>query len=131
MSLKTLFASLALAALAAAPALAQQPGGGLAEICKSELAGVCGTAPADGKGSPVRCLFENEAKLGAECAAAVKVVKERREKLRAACKEDADKFCQAEAGRGGGFVQCLRSKQAELSKGCADAIAALPATGKP
>ena len=72
-----------------------------------------------------------EAKLGAECGTYVKAAEERRAKFRAACDSDGAKLCKDAAGKGGQLVQCLRSKQAELSKGCADAVAALPPPVQP
>ena len=98
------------------------------EACKAELTGLC-AASVDKRGGGVRCLGENQAKLGAACATAVKTVQERREKFQAACKADSDKLCAAEAlakGGRGEVVGCLRAKQAELSKPCAELVAALP-----
>ena len=127
MALKMFAASLFACAIVGAPALAQEmPAGGLGQLCKAELGAVCAPSP-DGKMGGIRCLFEKEADLGPECGAAVKVVKERRDRLRAACKEDADKLCQGADSKVAPIVQCLRAKQAELSKACADMIASLPA----
>jgi len=130
MALKMFAASLFVCAIVSVPALGQEvPAGGIGQLCKAELAAVC--APSadgkDGKMGGIRCLFEKEAALGPECAAAVKVVKERRDRLRAACKEDSDKLCQGADSKVAPIVECLRAKQAELSKACADMIASLPA----
>jgi len=100
--------------------------GGLGEACKTEMAGVCAGQAGKG-GAGFACLVQNQAKLGAACAAAVKTAQANREKVRTACKADADKLCAGTEAKGGRLVQCLRGKQAELTKPCADAIAAVPA----
>ena len=76
MALKMFAASLFVCAIVSVPALGQEvPAGGIGQLCKAELAAVC--APSadgkDGKMGGIRCLFEKEAALGPECAAAVKV----------------------------------------------------------
>ena len=102
-------------------------GGGLGQVCKSELASLCAS---DGKTGPFVCLQKNQAKLGAECATFVKAADERRTKFRAACETDRTKLCKDVEAKGGKQVQCLRDKQAELSKPCADALAAMPVPAK-
>lgn len=125
MKLKSMLAAAAMICLSTAVASAQEKGpGGLVQACKSELASLCVDG---GKNGPFVCLKQNEAKLGAECASYVKAAELRREKLRTACEADRAKLCQGSEAKGGQAIRCLRSKQAELSKGCADAIAALPA----
>ena len=89
-----------------------QRGGRLAETCKAELAGICATA-AGGTGGGMRCLFDNQAKLAAPCAAAVKTAQDRRAAVQASCGADAQKLCVGVEGRGGQLVQCQRGKQAE------------------
>ena len=124
----TFKAALTCSAILAIPALAwaQDPAPVRVEqACKTEMASLC--AATDGKQPRgIRCLTDNQAKLGAECATAIKNARERREKVQTACKADADKLCAGAQPKGGQFVACLRGKQAELSKPCADAIAALP-----
>lgn len=95
------------------------------DACKSEMATLC-PATADKQPRGIRCLTENKAKLGAACATAIKETQERREKLQAACKADADKLCSGVQAKGGQFIACLRGKSAELSKPCLEAIVALP-----
>jgi hypothetical protein len=95
------------------------------EACKAEMASLC-AGSGDKRPGGIRCLTDNQAKLGATCATAIKAARERREKLQAACKADADKLCKGVQPKGGQFVTCLRGKTAELSKPCADALAALP-----
>lgn len=97
----------------------------LNEACKTELSTLC-AANADKGPRGIRCLTDNQAKLGASCAAAIKTTQDRREKLQAACKADAEKLCAGVQSKGGQFVACLRGKTAELSRPCLEAIAALP-----
>jgi hypothetical protein len=121
----TRIALVALGVAAAMPALAQdvKPVG---QACKSEIASLCADAKAEG-GGVRKCLNGNAGKLGPECTASIAAAKERREKMRAACKDDIDKLCKDAEGKGGALGQCLRGKLAELSKPCADALAAMPA----
>ena len=130
MQSKTLTLTTALAMVVATAGLvtgafAQEKGGGLGQACKSELASLCA---ADAKKGPFVCLKQNEAKLGAECAAYVKTAEERRTRFRAACDADRAKLCNN--AKGGELVQCLRGKAADLSKPCSEALAALPAPTK-
>ena len=95
------------------------------EACKTEMASLC-VAKGDKQPRGIRCLTDNQAKLSAACATAIKATQERRTALQTACKADADKLCPTAKDKGGQFIACLRGKTAELSKPCADAIAALP-----
>ena len=96
------------------------------DACKTELASLCVAAKGDKQPRGIRCLTDNQAKLGAACATAIKATRDRREKLQTACKGDIEKLCAGVQPKGGQFVACLRGKTAELSKPCADAVAALP-----
>ena len=127
MKISSLTLAAIMASALATGAMAQdKAGGGLGVVCKAELASLC----AGGKAGPFVCLTQNQAKLGAECATYVKAAEERRTKFRAACEADRTKLCKDVEAKGGKQVQCLRDKQAELSKPCADALAALPAPAK-
>ena len=108
-------------------ALAQAPArGAVQEACKSEMASLCASA-GNGGGAVFRCLADNQAKLGADCSAALKTAQDRRAAFQAACKADTDKLCaESGNGRGGEVVACLRSKSADLSKPCADMLASMP-----
>ena len=120
-----LFAAFVALAPALAAAQSAQPVR-VEQACKAELTSLC-AGSADKRGGATRCLNDNQAKLGAECAGAIKAAQARREALQAACKADADKLCATTAApKGGQIVTCLRGKLAEVSKPCADAIAALP-----
>ena len=112
----------------AAPAFAQDATPRIGEACKAEVTQFCTGDAA--KGAPmIRCLTQNETKLGASCATAVKETKARRDKVRTACAEDVKKLCADGDKKGAQPVQCLRTKTAELTKDCADAVAALPVAG--
>jgi hypothetical protein len=120
---------MAAAVLVPATAFAQAPqGNAVTQACQSEITSLCG-ATADGRGGAIRCLSDNQAKLGAACAGALKAVEDRRAAFQAACKADLDKLCPAGASaeeKGGGRMACLRTKVSEVSKSCSDALAAMP-----
>ena len=118
-----MLATALLCGLATGASAQEKAGGGLGTVCKSELASLC---PSDAKTGPFVCLMQNQAKLGPECATYVKTAEERRAKFRATCAADGAKLCTDVDATGGKLTQCLRDKQAELSKPCAEAIAALP-----
>ena len=118
-----MLAAVLLGGLATGAVAQEKAGGGLGQVCKTEMASLC---PSDGKTGPFVCLLQNQAKLGAECGAYVKTAEERRVKFRAACETDRTKLCKDVEAKGGKMMQCLRDKQGELSKSCAEAIAALP-----
>jgi len=120
-----LAAAFALAAVfAVAPAFAQEAKP-VNQACKAEIESLCASAKEEG-GGVRKCLNDNAAKLGADCTASIAAAKERREKMRAACKDDVEKLCKDAEGKGGQVMQCLRSKTAELSKPCADILATMP-----
>ena len=124
MKIKPVMLAAALICGLATGAVAQEKaGGGLGQVCKTEMASLC---PSDGKTGPFVCLLQNQAKLGPECATYVKSAEERRAKFRTACETDRAKLCKDVDAKGGKMMQCLRDKQAELSKPCAEAVAALP-----
>ena len=115
--------------LAAAPAFAQGAAPRIGEACKAEVTQFCPADTAKGGGQVIRCLTQNETKLGPTCATAFNEIKARREKVRTVCAADVKKFCADGDKKGAAPVQCLRTKTAELTKDCADAVAALPAAG--
>lgn len=124
MTFKSIMLAAALLGGLASGAVAQEKaGGGLGVVCKAEMASLC---PSDGKTGPFVCLLKNQAKLGPECASYVKTAEDRRTKFRVACEADRAKLCKDVEAKGGKMMQCLHDKQAELSKPCAEAVAALP-----
>lgn len=114
-------------ALGTGAVIAQQgPAPRIGQACRADIAAHCANVE-KGKGGRVECLRQNEAKLTPACAAAVKAAVEVREAVRTACRDDRARLCGKGArGEGIGATACLRSKQAELSKACADALANLP-----
>ena len=91
--------------------------------CKADLASLCADA-GDKRGAQMRCLGDNKDKLSADCGTAVTAMQEKRKAMRAACKDDSAKLCPDL--RGGEMMSCMRTKTADLSKPCADALAAMP-----
>lgn len=98
------------------------------QVCKADADKLC--ASAERGGGRMRCLVENEAKLSGECKAVITKMQEARNAVREACKTDISSLCAAadadKEGRRAG-MRCLRENQAKLSKGCADALAQMPA----
>lgn len=122
MQFKSFVFAASLSMLTAGMALAQDATmGGLKDACKAEFADVCKDS-ADKGG--MRCLSENQDKLSPGCATAVAAAKERRKAFRAACMPDADKLCSGLKGHE--MMGCLKGKTGDLSKPCADALAAMP-----
>ena len=103
---------------AALPALV--PVRGAMRACRTDMATLCATI-ATGGGRKLRCLMDNQAKLSPDCAAAVSAGATKVKAGRAACADDAVKFC-ADA-RGPQRQQCLASNQAQLAPACAAVIA--------
>lgn len=128
--MKLLYAATTLAlTLATVAAQAQNPKAAMA-ACAADMKSLCGTV-APGGGARMRCLNENETKLSADCKSAMAAIKSARVAVRDACKSDMTSLCastttEAKAGKSGKGMSCLRENQARLSKGCADALAAVP-----
>jgi hypothetical protein len=118
-------AAAAIACLCATAAHAADPVR-ISAACKTESASFCQADPkAEGKvQGRLACLEQNESKLSPACVAAVKASREAREKVRTAYKADRARLCSDT--KGAAALQCLRAKQAELTKPCAEALAALP-----
>lgn len=117
---------------AAAPApAAAQPVRGNMRACRTDMATLCGSIEAGG-GRKIKCLMDNQAKLSPECAAAVSTGKAQVKNAKAACRDDAAKFCASE--RGPARLQCLSASKAQLSPACAAIVerrAARQAQGAP
>lgn len=82
------------------------------KACKVELATFC-PAMAGGR---TKCLIANQAKLGADCAAAIAVTQQTRQVAKAACVADAAKLCGT--ARGAARFQCLEINKTQLSPAC-------------
>lgn len=130
MTMKTVAAALALAHLAAPlAASAQQPppvAPKLGQACRSDFLTHCAGVEKGG-GARIRCLQQNAAKLGPDCAAALEALTDRREARQAACREDRSRLCRGVKASGSSVADCLRAKQSELSPACAAALAEAPA----
>ncbi|MEQ1698228.1 MAG: hypothetical protein ABL901_20550 [Hyphomicrobiaceae bacterium] len=99
-------------------------GGKAMAACRADIASVCAGVE-KGNGAVGLCLRENAAKLTLPCQG---VLAERRALqlgMRQACKGDIAALC-GEAETGKARRQCLLEKQAQVSTGCQQALAALP-----
>ena len=102
------------ALFAAAAGAAEHP-------CKEDAEKLCkGVEP--GEGRIVRCLKQHEAELSAACKEKRDSFRERMQEIRAACDEDAKKFCAGVQPGQGRIANCLRSHQTDLSQDCTAAI---------
>jgi hypothetical protein len=129
MSIRNAFVTTAIALFAAgvaADALAQQKKDG---PCASDARKFCGDVK-PGKGAIAKCMKAHEAELSPACRDSMKARAEKAERVREACKPDAEKFCKGIAPGGGRIASCLRARQAELSPACA-ADLKRPANRKP
>jgi len=117
---KTLCVVSMLAVISMAPLAQAAKRGPCAEDAKKLCPGMKGQALKD-------CMKRNEAKVSPECKAQT----ERANKIRAACKGDAEKFCNDVKPGKGRLHACLQKNEAQLSSACRDAIKAPPpAKGK-
>lgn len=108
------------AALPPAAAPTPVPTRGNMRACRTDAATMCSTVQAGG-GRKIKCLMDNQAKLSPDCAAAVSAVATKVRGGKAACADDATKFC-ADA-RGPQRQQCLATNQAQLEPACAAVVA--------
>lgn len=97
--------------------------GGPLEACRADVDKLCATAEKT-QGWRAKCLRDNAAQLSAECKTAVAALRDVREKVRAACKDDLATLCKTEeaAKEGARPMQCLRQNDAKLSAGCKAAM---------
>ncbi len=118
------------AAPAAAAPAAKGKGGPL-EACRDDVDKLCASAEKT-QGWRAKCLRENAAQLSSACKSAVAALREVREKVRAACKDDLATLCKTEdaAKEGARPMQCLRQNDAKLSAGCKSAMTAAFSAGE-
>ncbi|MGO9829575.1 MAG: cysteine rich repeat-containing protein [Myxococcaceae bacterium] len=92
-------------------------GGG---ACRADIAALCpNLQPGPGEHAAIaKCLESQADKLSAPCKAHLDEEKARMEAFKAACKPDAEKFCDGIAAGGGHILQCLQQHQSELSDAC-------------
>lgn len=124
---RILFAAASVAFLAlSGPAFAQDATGAPAPLaaCKADADKLC--AGADGR-DRMKCLRDNAANLSADCKAGMEKMAALRKAADENCKADRASLCKDDGGDGRGGFRCLRENIAKVSKGCADAMAALPA----
>ena len=85
--------------------------------CKEDAERLCkGIEP--GEGRILRCLKQHEAELSPACKQKRDSFRERMQEVRAACEEDARKFCAGVQPGGGRIARCLQQHQADLSEAC-------------
>lgn len=100
-------------------------GGGKAmAACRADIASVCAGVE-KGKGGVGMCLRQNAAKLTQPCQTALAEQKALQQAMRLACKGDVVALC-GTVEKGKARRQCLQEKQAQVSPGCQQALAALP-----
>lgn len=118
---------------AALPPLAASGGaptanGDVRQACHADIATVCAGVEKGG-GRIGKCLKDNAGKLSPGCQAAIADRKNKMQVLKkaakAACAADSHTLC-GTGVNGHAERQCLHQKEAQLSNGCRQALAALP-----
>jgi len=71
-----------------------------------------------GGGRILRCLASNGAKLSPACGKVVQATEEKSAEFKKVCGEDVTKHCQGVARGQGRVLECLKSKQAQLTPAC-------------
>ncbi|MFL5309943.1 MAG: cysteine rich repeat-containing protein [Myxococcales bacterium] len=85
--------------------------------CKEDAARLCqGVEP--GEGRILQCLKQHEADLSPACKQKRDSFRERMQEIRAACEEDARKFCAGVQPGGGRIASCLQQHESDLSEAC-------------
>jgi Cysteine rich repeat len=85
--------------------------------CKEDAERLCqGVEPGDGR--ILQCLKQHEADLSPACKQKRDSFRERMQEIRAACEEDAGKFCAGVQPGGGRIARCLRQHEKDLSEAC-------------
>src|SRR6267378_3159321 len=85
--------------------------------CKEDAERLCqGVEP--GEGRILQCLKKHEAELSPACKEKRDSFRERMQEIRAACEEDAQKFCAGVQPGAGRIVRCLRQHDNDLSAAC-------------
>ncbi|MGZ5280334.1 MAG: cysteine rich repeat-containing protein [Pseudobdellovibrionaceae bacterium] len=88
--------------------------------CQADMAKFC-SGVAKGR-SMVRCLTENSKDLSSQCKDKYRDMKARMRHTYEACQDDAEKFCGDVKPGAGALPKCLKANEAQLSKGCKDAM---------
>lgn len=69
------------------------------------------------------CMASHEAELSGACKAHRTELREKSRDIKKACKADYKKLCKEVKPGQGRIIQCLKSKEAELSGACKEALA--------
>ncbi len=97
---------------------AEEKGGG---ACKDDVQKFCKDVQPGG-GRIIKCLKEHESELSEGCkqqqAAKKEARKEKREEIKAACKDDVQKFCKDVKPGDGRIINCLKQNESSLSSAC-------------
>jgi len=115
--------AIAVAALVLGAALAA-PAQMAAGPCTTDVQALC---PHAGRGGArFRCLLDHESELSPACRDHLKQRQAqrsaRRAQVRAACREEIDRWCAIATPGEGGMLGCLRRKADELSPACREAL---------
>lgn len=120
--------------LTAIPATAQAPpgqGGGPLEVCRADVDKLCAKAERT-PGWRGKCLRDNASSLSDVCKSAILAIRERREKVQAACASDIASLCKADSdGKDARPMNCLKTNEAQLSAGCKSAFTAFTSSSGP
>jgi Cysteine rich repeat len=87
--------------------------------CRTDMATFCGSVEKGG-GRRIKCLMDNQAKLGPDCAAAITSAQSLKQTAKASCVGDIAKLCPT--ARGPARRQCLEANKAQLSPDCAGTL---------
>jgi len=85
--------------------------------CHDEVQKFCAKVK-PGRGRVSRCLNEHEADLSEACKSRLQEMREHVTEARAACRDDAEKFCKDTERGHGRIIACLKSHEGELSDAC-------------
>jgi hypothetical protein len=94
-------------------------GGGRLAACRVDLQVLCANVPAGG-GAKMRCLQDNQAKLGPACAQTIGELKSAKQAARGACAMDAKTLCPDL--KGDQRRACFTANQSKLSPECTAAL---------
>jgi len=91
------------------------------DACKADAEKLCKDIP-PGEGRIIGCLKSHESDLSAACKEQLAAGNARRERVKAACKPDAEKFCQGIQPGDGHLAACLKSHESELAPSCHEIV---------
>jgi hypothetical protein len=94
--------------------------------CQPDVERLC-TGVQPGQGRIATCLMDKQAELSPECTQEIAQMRARAKAFAQACKGDIEKHCKGMRPGGGKLATCLKEHQAQLSAGCKEAFAAVPA----